>query len=1010
MFGNFDSTGTTGMRIRWLPIPLAISLLLDCGLASAAEPSPAARYTIEQPSQDMGDALRAIGRQTGTSVLFDPRVVAGRMARPVSGRLSGVEAINAAVAGAGLEVHVTPDGAVVVRLPAAARTVPLAPAASATRPAAPASAATGAVRAGAGDDVAAPDDTEVATPTNTGESVYQITRVEVTGSRLRRLDAEGPAPVNVYTARDIERSGQPSLQRFLAGLNEVSASAGEGGFSRTLGQGTVQLRGMPLGSTLVLVNGRKLEAVGSSTGSVFNLNLIPLAAIERVEVVPSGSSAVYGGDALAGVVNIVLKKSIDGSSLAARLGTGRGLGDGSLSIATGGRDDDSSYLLLGSFSRSTPLTMRDRARFSNVDFRGIGGADERQPYCAPGNVSSISGNLPGLGASVAAIPQLAPGQIPTVADFQSSAGTRNLCNRYATGGGAALIHGTQTFALHSLAEHRLSSNWSVFGEAMFVKDRTEAPGYGVTLANVKVPAANLFNPFGVDVRVSSVLGNDSGIQGLLRQGRFTRLLAGIKGQLAQDWDAELTVSTSSDHGRSASRNDSVNSTALAAALASTNPATTFNPFTSGKAATDEVLHSILGDTVRSDRGRKDQASALLRGTVGQLWAGPVDVVVGAETARDWYDMSIPGQSEIHGNRHSSAAYGEARIPLLAGREEGRAGWNVAAVTLAARRDTYSDFGSANTFQGGLEIRPTRNLLIRGSAAGSFKPPTLLQTNVSDLVDQAAFYGLVDPARGGEAITSGDLIRTTNKELKPESGQARGFGAVWEPEGGLGTRLSASYWQLKVRSMIALLAPQAALNYESAFPGFVTRGPAANGMPGVVTSIKAAEVNFGRLDTAGTDFDAAYVWASPVGRATVGAGATRVNEYRVQLTPGAPVVDRLGRRFVDFWAPRWKGRLSIGLDQAAWNIALTSRYLGAYKDVGTSERRLGNYWTHDLAANLNLKKLWPEVAQGFQAATFGVSVTNLADREPQYVPGAPNFDITQADWRGRYLAVRLTLDW
>ncbi|WP_082568206.1 TonB-dependent receptor plug domain-containing protein [Pelomonas sp. Root1217] len=1005
--------GTIGFRARWLPFPLAISLLLDCGLASAAEPSPAARYVIEQPSQDLGDALRAIGRQTSTSVLFDPRIVAGRLAKPVSGRLSGVEAITAAVAGADLEVHVTPDGAVVVRSLAAQKAVPAGPSAT-TVPAIPASpgsaSAPASVRAGAADGGAGPGDTDVGAQPPNSESVYQITRVEVTGSRLRRVDAEGPAPVNVYTARDIERSGQPNLQRFLAGLNEVSASAGEGGFSRTLGQGTVQLRGMPLGSTLVLVNGRKLEAVGSSTGSVFNLNLIPLAAIERVEVVPSGSSAVYGGDALAGVVNIVLKKSIDGSSLAARLGTGRGFRDGSVSIATGGRDADGSYLLLGSFSRSTPLTMVERSRFANVDFRAIGGADERQPYCAPGNVSSISGNLPGLGASVAGIPRLASGQTPTLADYQATAGMRNLCNRYATGGGAALIHGTQTFALHSLAEHRLSGSWSAFGEAMFVKDRTEAPSYGVTLASVKVPAANLFNPFGVDVRVSSVLGNDSGIQGLLRQGRFTRALAGLKGQLGEDWDAELAVSTSSDHGSSLSRNDSVNATALAAALASQNPATAFNPFTAGKAATDEVLRGILADTIRRDRGRKDQASAIVRGSVGQLWAGPVDVVVGAEAARDWYDMSVPGQSEIHGNRRSSAAYGEARVPLLAGREEGRVTWNLAALTLAARRDTYSDFGSANTFQGGLEVRPTRNLLIRGSAAGSFKPPTLLQTNVSDLVDDASFYGLVDPARGGEAITSGSLVRTTNKELKPERGQARGIGAVWEPEGGLGTRLSASHWQLRVRSMIALLAPQSALNYESAFPTFVTRGPAANGLPGVVTSIKAAEVNYGRLDTAGTDVDAAYAWTTSAGRATVAAGATRVNEYRVQLTPGAPVVDRLGRRFIDFWAPRWKGRLSVGLDAATWNLGLTSRYLGNYKDAGTSERRLGNYWIHDLAGSLNLKKLWPELLPGFRAATFGVSVTNLADREPQFVPGAPNFDVTQADWRGRYVSARLTLDW
>nr|WP_255719768.1 TonB-dependent receptor [Pelomonas sp. P8] len=955
----------------------------------------------------MGAALREIARVTRTSVIFDTRVVAGRTAKAVSGRLSGAEAIAAAVQGSGLESQVTPDGAVIVRpapVPAAA---PFAPTASG-----PALVRTRAVSPGEGVQ-ASPED-ESGTPgraESSGEGrVEQFTRVEITGSRLRRIEADGPAPVNVYTAKDIEKSGQASLQRFLTNLSEVSASAGEGGFGRALAQGTVQLRGLPLGSTLVLVNGRKVEAVGSSTGSVFNLNLIPLAAIERVEVVPSGSSAVYGGDALAGVVNIILKKSMNGPSLAARLGTGRGLGDGSLSVATGGHNDKGSYLLMGSFSRSTPLNTIDRELFKNNDFRSIGGNDERQPYCSPGNVTSLSGNLPGLNSSFAAVPQLGPTQVPKVADFQATAGTRNLCNLYATGGGSALIHGDQTLALHTLAEYRLAGTWSVFGEVMFAKDRAEAPGRGVTMSNITVPASNLFNPFGVDVKLTAALTDESERQNLVRRSRFTRVLAGVKGEVAADWDAELTMSTSSDHGHSVDRHDNVDPAALATALASTDPATAFNPFTSGKAANDAVLRNILIDTVRFDRGRKDQVAGIVRGSLGQLWAGPVDVVIGAEAARDWYDMNVIGQTDVHGSRSSSAAYGEVRAPLFSAHEEGRPAWSLAALTLAARHDHYSDFGSANTFQGGLELRPTRNLLIRGSAASSFKPPTLLQTNVKDNSFDASQFGLVDPARNGEALSSGTVTRATNKALAPEHGQARGIGAVWEPEGGLGTRLSATYWQLRIRSMIAVLSPQAALNYESTFPSFVTRGPSVNGLPGVVTNIKQAEVNFGRLDTAGTDVDIAYAWRTSVGRVTAAAGATHVNEYKVQLAPGAAVVDRLGRRFSDFWAPRWKGRLSAGIDERSWALGLTSRYLGTYKDQGTSERRLGNYWMHDLAGSLNLKLLWPTMFTGFSASTFGMSITNVTNRLPQYVPGPPNFDVTQADWRGRYGSVRLTLDW
>src|SRR5204863_4851313 len=121
------------------------------------------------------------------------------------------------------------------------------------------------------------------TPANASDAPHQLTRVEVTGSRLKRIDADGPAPVNVYTRADIDQSGQPSLERFLSSLSEASVSPGEGGVGATTGQGSVQLRGLPLGSTLVLINGRRVQAVGSSSGNFFNLNLIPLAAVERVE-------------------------------------------------------------------------------------------------------------------------------------------------------------------------------------------------------------------------------------------------------------------------------------------------------------------------------------------------------------------------------------------------------------------------------------------------------------------------------------------------------------------------------------------------------------------------------------------------------------------------------------------------------------------------------------------------------------------------------------------------------
>jgi iron complex outermembrane receptor protein len=332
------------------------------------------------------------------------------------------------------------------------------------------------------------------------------------------------------------------------------------------------------------------------------------------------------------------------------------------------------------------------------------------------------------------------------------------------------------------------------------------------------------------------------------------------------------------------------------------------------------------------------------------------------------------------------------------------------LTLAARRDRYSDFGSASTYQTGLELRPWRSLLLRASSATSFKPPTLLQTNQAETDYPADIFGLVDPSRGGEAISSGTVSIKTNDALKPEHGRADSVGAVWEAEGSLGTRLAATHWQVHIKGLIAILQPQAALNNEALFPGFVTRGPSVDGQPGPVTNVLDTYANIGKVDVAGTDMDAAYAWRGFLGRWVASVGATQTNEYQVVLTPGAAPQDRLGRRFIDYWAPRWKSRTSLSLDAGSWSLGLTGRYLGQYKDAGTSSRRLGAYWVEDLAASLDLKSSFPGLAASVKAASLSLGIANLTNRQPQFVETAPYYDVTQTDWRGRYVSTKVSIYW
>jgi len=998
---NSSRRPSCARRVR---IGALVALLFGSGVGSsvafASEPTAAAQFRIEQPSRNVAEVLQAIAAQTSTSVLFDPGVVAGRTSRAVSGQFTAAQAIVRALDGTGLSVNVMGDGSIVVRPAGSPRFAPMRGVAASTAD-------------GEGTEVPlqVPPVAEVppivssASGSRAIDSGSRLERVEVTGTRLKRIEAEGPAPVNVYSREEIDRSGQPTLERFLSSLNEASVSPGEGGFSATTGQGSVQLRGLPLGSTLVLINGRRIQAVGSSSSDFFNLDLIPMAAVERVEIVPVGSSAVYGGDALAGVVNVILKKSLDGVTLDARLGAGRGLSDGGVSLATGRRSERGSFLLLGAYSKATPLTMGERDFFKDGDYRRFGGVDARTTSCAPGTVSSTSGgNLPGLNSPTAGIPRTAPGQGLTVADFAATAGLPNLCNSLASGNGTSLVYGKEDFALHGTGELQLTDAWSVFGELSFNRDRLYAKEDGLPLNGATVAAGNPYNPFGEDVQVTGRLGTENGTAGMTRTTRFARGMAGLRGELGAGWDLEAALSVTRDDGQRHLLNDTVNTAALAAALASSTPAGALNPFATGAAASPDVLGSIWSDTLRTNHGRKDQGSVFVRGPAAKLPAGSVDVIVGLEASRDRYRTDSPGQYEFDSKRSSHALYGEVRAPLMRASPAGEKAWDLAALTLAGRRDVYSDFGGANTYQAGLELRPSRSFLLRASAATSFKPPTLLETSVEDTSYTSDLFGLVDPTRGGAPILGAEVLRATNPNLQPEKGRAYAFGAIWEPESMAGTRVGVTAWRVRIKGLISALWPQVTLDHESLFPGFVTRDAS-----GAVTRVLYSEVNFGSVDTSGTDLEASHAFKATGGKWAVAGGVTRTNAYDVALSPDSPVEDRLGRRAPDFWSPKWKGRLSAAFDQGSWNLGLTSRYLGAYADALPSERRLGDYWVHDLAGTLDLKR----AGWGFDSvagAKLSLTITNLADRMPEYVDGSPYYDVTQGDWRGRYASLRFSVNW
>lgn len=1018
MLGAQSSVAASSVRLATL-----LALLAVQSVAAWAE-STVARYRLDQPSMPLPEALRSIARQTNISVLFDPSVVSKLVSRPVSGEFSAVEAMSRALEGTGLTAEQMKDGSIVVR-PSAAMTSDRGAASRAGEHQGPAATAASSPGLGAlpiqlaqaQGPAQGATDTAAREPAPVREEERRLEKIEITGSRIKRVESEAALPVNVYTREDIERSGQPTMTGFLGTLNEVSTRGSEGAVGASRSLGTIQLRGLPIGSTLVLINGRRVQAIGVANDpsvNVFDLNLIPVSAVERIEVLPVGSSAVYGGDALGGVVNIILRRSADGIGVDSAYGYAKGTNDTNVSVSAGGQFERGTFVLIGTYGKTNPLHAGERSFFVDADYRRFGGPDARTRGCTPGTVSSDTGaNLPGLNTPIAGIPSGIADRPLTPADFASTAGLPNLCNDFAIGGkGDTLIDGREMAALYGTAEYRVKAGLAAFGEVARVESRSTGAQNGLLLDDVLVPASNPFNPFGVPVRVTGRLGLVNGsADGFDQSVKYTRGVAGLRGDLVVGWDFEIALLRSQDDSRRLFRNDTIDFDALDSALSASSQAAALNPFTSGRAASDEVLRSIWFDTLITGQGEKTVGTAFARGPAFLLPAGPVDVIAGGESGRDrWTNANRNTGSSQDAKRDSDAIFAESRAPLLS-RADARGMSELATLTLAGRRDSYSDFGAAETHQVGFELRPARSALIRAATATSFKPPTLVQVAAAPFSIPTEIFRLVDPARGNEPIVGGRVVGGPNPNLKPERGRAEVFGVVWEPESAAGLRFSVSAWQIEIKDLIVFLSPRSVLRNEALFPGLVTRGPSTGNVPGPVTEVAFKHVNFGRLEVAGTDLEVAYALRTTLGRWRVSGSATRTNKYDVTLQPGAPTEDRLGTRSFEAWAPEWKGRGSVQFDRGAWSLGATARYLGQYTDVSPSTRKLGGTWTVDLTASADLRKVAPLMMRDIKRATLSASVTNIADRLPEFAGDSfPFYDTTQADWRGRYISVRLSIGW
>lgn len=877
----------------------------------------------------------------------------------------------------------------------------------------------------------------------------QLERITITGSNIRRTDQETVAPVEIITRDQIERSGRPTVADVLRSIPANLGGSFSESFSNSFAPGAsgVSLRGLGQKTTLVLLNGRRVTGYGFAQNlqdTFVDLNAIPSSAVERIEILKDGASAIYGSDAIAGVVNVILRRDYKGIEAAADVGFFEGERDYRASVVAGFGDLGSQrFNVFGvlDYYKRDQLFLRDTKFGEDRDYRDEDGGRNFQSLTGGGTWNNVTGTTPGgtpiVGNLRRAISQCS--QIGgTVLDY-AGATARGLVappnNNLALGSGLnqpgntwcsfdfnsqfTALPGTERIGFLGRGIFDFSSSVQGFAEVSYSRSETEQsfqkPFFANTTGLQPTPAGlqpfnyNIVfgpgvsgNPFGTNATFSGVL-QGVGTRDTQIDSDTYRGLIGLRYSIAR-WDLESAVGYSKNEVESLSTN-SLSKTGVSAAFG---VPTTPQPPTPTSTSANYNLDQPLGNSaatansllISSTRwGESELKFVDTKGSTefGTLPGGPIGLALGAEyreeSLQDRPDPagtsgSILGQGETatDGKRDNYAAYAELALPITRQLD----------AQAAVRYDHYSDFGSTTNPKLGLKFKPTAEILLRANWGRGFRAPTLVEITPS----RGLFFTQVnDPATGATGVQISGVF-TGNPNLQPEKSRSTTVGVVWEPTSSFNA--SVDVYDISWSNIVAAPSFQTIVNTND--PAVVIRLPPQPGQQfGPIVTVLNGFQNVARTETRGVDIDTRYIARTDWGRFTGRINAVYVAKFEEEG------VEHVGTNGGTNTFPRWKGYASLDWDQGPWTVTGRMNYIHSYIQQllagsfftpqdprfqnGTYPDRVPSYTTFDAYARYNI------------TANFSVSasVLNIFDRVPPYDPGfsATNiYDFSQYDVRGR----------
>ncbi|MBK9990321.1 MAG: TonB-dependent receptor plug domain-containing protein [Verrucomicrobia bacterium] len=852
------------------------------------------------------------------------------------------------------------------------------------------------------------------------QEIVKLDRYEVTGSKIAL--PTGALPITTVTAEDITRGGVSSnllealrkqIPAFSGGGNIGATNAGTG-VTSTYGGSRLSLHNMP---TLVLLNGRRVATNGASArgGSNFvDVSMFPLSAIERVEVVSDGASAIYGSDAIGGVVNIILKQNFNGSEFGGRYAFSKNEGaysERSAWLTSGVSDGRISVVVSGNYSKVRPLMLGDRP-FSDVAMTGGYSGVVGTSYLNPA-LNSPSDTVPvGTAATAANMAALVAN-----GTYTTTATTINLADD------VTLLAGReQSSFAGNVSVKLLDRHLTAFGDFVFTKAESRTQLGAQVVTTLSAPAGSPYNPTTGEVRSINFRYlpapreylNDS--QGL----RFT---AGLKGEITPQWDWQAAYTYSRNklvaritnvlyapnltfaiNGNYDQNGNIVPGGTYSRVVTGFNGASTdfviqpaLDPFARASAINPASLVNILGVARSEFTSILDSGDFLVHGRPFALPAGDIDIVFGGDyrtellkgvpdensrqsgdTANRWSGGSA--FDPFDQKRNVRSVFTEVRVPI-AGPKKNVAFVRALEVMAAYRAENYSDVGTSKVPKFGVRWQPlSEQVTVRGTYSEGFAAPALYALYGPTI---QGFSANLSPILGYASGTRQATLQTKSNEfLKPTSSKSRSVGFVVVPKLLPGFHFSVDYLDTEIEGLIgsagalAIIHSVNLLGSASPYASQVTLDGAAITTPGQVRSY---------LDTAGAtasrilivdqrknytsailrslDVNAGYTLKSKAcGEVEFNTTGTFFLDDKIQSVPTERHYEYAGHATnFEGTMPGYRFHSSLTWRRAAWEVMIANDYVAPVEDIGTGG------WTYDTSTTLRRIRI-----PSFTSWDFGLS--------------------------------------